>query len=253
MGRRCVRAMRNPTPHVLIVDDDASVREALATALEGAYVVHGAANGQEACAILQRHPIAAMVLDAVLGTEHGLDLVQRFRAISQAPIMILTGYGSEDLAIRALREKVSDYLRKPVNLKELRASLARLMHQDGHPLDPVAQARRHLVEHLERQHTTASLAKEVGLSERHLRRQFREAYGTTPRRYLTVVRMERAADLLRTTRLGVEQIARILGYPNAATFDRIFKRAFGTTPSQWRAVSEQREQGGGAGRDSRAG
>jgi two-component system response regulator YesN len=245
--------MRNPTPHVLIVDDDASVREALATALEGAYVVHAAANGKEACAILRTHPIAAIVLDAVLGTEHGLDLVHRFRAISQAPIMILTGYGSEDLAIRALREKVSDYLRKPVNLKELRASLVRLMHQDGHPPDPVVQARRHLVEHIDRQHTTASLAKEVGLSERHLRRRFREMYGKSPRRYLTEVRMKRAGELLRKTQLGVEQIARSLGYPSIATFDRIFKRAFGTTPSQWRAVSEQREHGGAAGRDSRAG
>lgn len=237
--------MRDPVPHILIVDDDASVREALAAALKGAYVVHEATNGQEACVILRGHPVAVIVLDAVLGPEHGLDLIERFRRLSRAAILILTGYGSEDLAVRALRARVSDYLRKPVNLTELRASLARLIHQDGQSPDPVAHARRHLAEHLERQHTTGSLAKEVGLSERHLRRQFLEAYGTTPRRYLASVRMQRAADLLRRTRLGIEQIAQAVGYPNVATFERVFKHAFGAPPSQLRNHHGQRGPGGG--------
>jgi len=45
--------------------------------------------------------------------------------------------------------------------------------------------------------------------------------------------MRRAADLLRTTRLGVEQIAQAVGYERMTTFDRIFKRAFLLTPSAY--------------------
>ncbi len=116
-----VGAMRASAPHILIIDDEPAIREALATALKGAYVVHGAATGSEACALLRRHPVAAIVLDAVLGDEHGLDLVARFRAISPAPILVLTGYGSEDLAIQALRAKASEYLKKPVGEREFRA------------------------------------------------------------------------------------------------------------------------------------
>lgn len=221
-------------PHILVVDDDPSIREGLATALKGTYVVHDAATGAEACALLRRHPIAAIVLDALLGAEHGLDLIERFRAISPAPIVMLTGYGSEALAIRALRAKVNDYLSKPFKLPELRIALARLVLHDS-ALDPVARACRLLDEHPERQHTTESLAKEVGLSERHLHRRFTEAYGKTPRRYLTEVRLEGAADLLRTTPHGIEQIAVRVGYPNIAWFDKIFKRAYGITPSEFRA------------------
>jgi two-component system, OmpR family, response regulator TctD len=85
-----------------------------------------AATGDGACALLKRHPMAAIVLDAILGEEHGLDLVQRFGALSAAPILLLTGHGSEDLATRALRARVSDYLKKPVSLAELRGALARV-------------------------------------------------------------------------------------------------------------------------------
>lgn len=84
--------MRDPLPHVLVVDDDASIREALGAALGHTYAVHAAATGDEACAVLRRHPVAAIILDVVLGREQGLDLVARFRARSPAPILVLTGH-----------------------------------------------------------------------------------------------------------------------------------------------------------------
>ena len=229
--------------HVLVVDDDLGIRESLTAALAGVYVVHATGTGEGACSLLKRHPVAAIVLDEVLGEEHGLDLIQKLRALSSAPILILTGHGSEELAARALRARVSDYLKKPVSLTEIRGALARLIRQ-GEPLeDAAARARRTLTESLDRGHTTESLAREIGLSERHLRRQFTEVYGQTPRRYLTEVRMRRAADLLRTTRLGVEQIAQAVGYARMTTFDRIFKRAFRLSPSAYRQGAESRGTG----------
>ena len=67
--------MNGREAHVLIVDDEPSVREALELALRDRYVVHGAATGAEAFPILQACPIVGIILDAVLGDEHGLDLV----------------------------------------------------------------------------------------------------------------------------------------------------------------------------------
>jgi YesN/AraC family two-component response regulator len=225
-------------PHVLIVDDDPGIREALGAALAGVYAVHAAATGEGACTLLRRYPMAAIVLDAILGEEHGLDLVQKLRALSAAPILLLTGHGSEDLAARALRARVSDYLKKPVSLAEIREALARLTRQGAPPEDAVERARRRLMESLDREHTTESLAKEVGLSERHLRRQFNEVYGKTPRRFLTEVRMQRAAELLRMTRLGVEQIAQAVGYSRITTFDKIFRRALRSTPTEFRGSAQ---------------
>ena len=229
-------------PHILIVDDDPAVREALEAALVGAYVIHTAATGTKACRLLRKHPVAAIVLDAILGREHGLDLVDRFRAIANAPILILTGHGSEELAARALRARVSDYLKKPVGLTDLRGALAKVLRRAAPLEDSVTRARRTLADSPEREHTAGSLASEVGLSERHLRRQFSKVYGKTPRRYLAELRMQRAADLLLKTRLGIEQIAHSVGYSRMTTFDRIFKRAFRFVPSVFRKRAEIKEQ-----------
>src|SRR5512139_1148780 len=88
--------------HILVVDDDASVREALGAALAPEYIVHAVETGDEACALLSRQPVAAIILDAILGKEHGLDGVPRLRRASHAPILLLTGHSNEDLAIRAV-------------------------------------------------------------------------------------------------------------------------------------------------------
>jgi YesN/AraC family two-component response regulator len=222
-------------PRILIVDDDPLVNEALAAALADRYVVHTATTGAEARALLDRQPVSAIILDVVLGGEQGMSLIEPFRMLTGAPILILTGHSSEDLAIRALRARVNDYLRKPVAVKDIRASLARAIHEYEERPAPVECARQYLARHLDGAHTTASLAREVGLSERHLHRQFLEAYGMTPRRYLIRLRLERAAELLRTTPLGVEKIARQVGCPSLVTFVRQFRRAFGHAPSEWRA------------------
>jgi len=58
-------------PHLLVADDEAPIREALATALGVDYVVHTVATGEDACSILRAQPIAAIILDAVLEGEDG--------------------------------------------------------------------------------------------------------------------------------------------------------------------------------------
>ena len=220
---------------ILVVDDEASIREALAVALTDRYHVRTAASGAEACACLRAHPVAAIILDEILGEEHGLDLVPRFRRLSPARIMLFTGQGSEDLAARALRVKVDDYLKKPPSLAELNEALARLVPRRKGPADLVAQVQRHLDEHFSKPLDLARLAGEHGVSEVHLRWLFRTVQGKTPSQYLTEIRIRQAASLLRTTPWGVERIALEVGYPNAVWFNKQFRRAYAMTPSAFRA------------------
>src|SRR5512137_1633970 len=109
--------------HILVVDDDASVREALEAALAPEYIVHAVATSGEACALLARQPVAAIILDAILGDEHGLDGVPRLRKASHAPILVLTGHSNEDLAIRAVWANVDGYLKKPIGVQDVRAAI----------------------------------------------------------------------------------------------------------------------------------
>jgi two-component system, response regulator YesN len=222
-------------PHLLVVDDDPAVREALHTALADSYRVHTASTGAEALAYLREQPLAAVILDAVLGEEDGLALIEPFRNLSPAPILILTGHSSESMAIRAVWAKADGYLRKPVDSQLLRLTLARMLGPMTSRLDGLEQARRQLEYHPERAHTTKSLAALAGISERHFRRRFLEAHGKTPRRYLTETRLTRAADLLQKTALGIEQIAQIAGFPTLAAMDKLFKKAYRMSPTAFRA------------------
>jgi YesN/AraC family two-component response regulator len=222
--------------HVLVVDDDIAVCDALLAALADRYVVHTAVCGAEALAVLRAHPIALVLLDVFLQHEHGLELVEPFRRVSPARILILTGQGSEAVAARACWEGVAGYLPKPVTLPTLRAAVERLVPPTGPPYDLAARARRCLDTYPAKPFDPVDFAHQLGVSEVHLRRCFREVYHLTPHQYLTRARLRNAATLLRTTHLGVEQIALTVGFPTVAWFNKCFRRAFGMPPQEYRAV-----------------
>lgn len=216
--------------HILVVDDDASVREALEAALAPEYIVHAVATSGEACALLARRPVAAIILDAILGDEHGLDGVPRLRKASHAPILVLTGHSNEDLAIRAVWANVDGYLKKPISVQDVRAAIEGVLSPGEDASDLAARVRRALDAYPPRPLGAAELASRFGMTEGHLRRVFRAAYGRTPRKYLAELRVRRAEELLRTAERGIKQVALQVGFTNLAVFRRVFKRVIGRTP-----------------------
>ena len=80
----------------------------------------------------------------------------------------------------------------------------------------------------------ADLARQVGLSEFHFIRVFREVMGTTPGKYIVGARMNHARYLLSATSLPVGEIAAMVGYASESMFSAAFRRTAGVTPSQYR-------------------
>ena len=64
--------------------------------------------------------------------------------------------------------------------------------------------------------------------------RFNELIGRPPIRYLTEWRLNLASGLLRTTDMGVREVASRVGYSSEEAFSRAFKRAFGRSPAHWR-------------------
>ena len=79
-----------------------------------------------------------------------------------------------------------------------------------------------------------AVAAAAGYSRFHFVRSFREAYGRTPRRYLSDRRIERACDLLRSANLAVTEICALVGFASLGTFSARFKRKTGLSPSAYR-------------------
>jgi transcriptional regulator GlxA family with amidase domain len=84
--------------------------------------------------------------------------------------------------------------------------------------------------------TVSELARRVGLSRPAFARRFKESTGESPLRHLVRKRMERAAELVRTTDWGLAQIAGRVGYDSEFAFNRAFKRAHRLAPGTFRKL-----------------
>ena len=121
-----------PVPHVLVVDDEADMRELLCDLIES--------NGLRATAVedgaamrehLARGDYTLLILDLRLRREDGLTLARAVRESSTIPIMILTGKGDETDRILGLELAADDYLMKPFNPRELLARVRALLRRAG--------------------------------------------------------------------------------------------------------------------------
>lgn len=113
-------------PLLLIVDDEKSTRTVLSAALEDDYEVFAAANGKAARAILESEPVDILLTDLRLGGESGMDIIDFAVGLPQPPLCIMmTAYGSADVAAEAKRHGAYYFLTKPLNLDEVELLLRR--------------------------------------------------------------------------------------------------------------------------------
>ena len=105
---------------VLVVDDEAKIRDVVRTYLEhDGYAVFTARNGEEALEAAQRLGPDLVVLDLMLPDLAGEEVARSLREVSEVPIIMLTAKASEDDRVAGLRLGADDYLAKPFSPREL--------------------------------------------------------------------------------------------------------------------------------------
>ncbi|MCX5868228.1 MAG: response regulator [Proteobacteria bacterium] len=111
----------DPSPiRVLIVDDEKPIRDVIVDILkEEGYQVESAADGDEALKILEKYPADLMITDLEMPRVRGIELLKQTRALPSPPITILmTGFGTVETAIEAMKLGAYDYILKPFKLEE---------------------------------------------------------------------------------------------------------------------------------------
>ena len=118
---------------VLVVDDDAAVRQSLSTALgRDGYEVLAADGGSAALAHMTATSVHAIVLDVAMAEPNGLEVCRRLRACGdRTPILMLTARDLIDDRVAGLDAGADDYLVKPFALAELRARLRALLRRNA--------------------------------------------------------------------------------------------------------------------------
>jgi AraC-like DNA-binding protein len=84
----------------------------------------------------------------------------------------------------------------------------------------------------------ADIAAAAALSPHHFHRLFRRALRCTPHRYMSELRLHRAARLLVRTNLPVTEVCLMVGFSSHGSFSSLFRRTYGHSPSAWRAESQ---------------
>jgi two-component system, NtrC family, response regulator AtoC len=111
---------------VLIVDDEKHTRDGLRRLLENDYDVYVAADIAAAIDVLEREQIDVLLTDLRLGNEDGMLLIERALKMSRPPICIMmTAYGSVDVAVEAMKRGAYDFVTKPLNLDKVEMLISR--------------------------------------------------------------------------------------------------------------------------------
>lgn len=117
-------------PHLLVVDDDARLRDLLQRFLTGnGFRVTAAADAAEARTLIKSLTFDALVLDVMLPGETGFELAAGLREHSDVPILMLTARGDAEDRITGLEKGADDYLAKPFEPRELALRLNALLRR----------------------------------------------------------------------------------------------------------------------------
>ncbi len=98
----------------------------------------------------------------------------------------------------------------------------------------ISETVRFMEDHYRERITLCELAKMAFLSERHYARLFQAVYNTSPIEHLIHYRLDKACAMIRTSRLGLSEIASSCGFGDKVSFSRQFRQRFGITPGQFR-------------------
>ncbi len=139
---------------VLIIDDEAAIRESLETLLEfEGYSVESAETGEEGLAKLAERPFDLALLDFALPDRNGLEILADIRARDpQLAVIMITAYGTLDNAVRAMQKGATNFIQKPWDneklLADVRAAVARRRAEEENEQLKRAFKQRYNFEHI---------------------------------------------------------------------------------------------------------
>jgi YesN/AraC family two-component response regulator len=250
---------------ILVVEDDAAILDWYVECLVGLYRVVAVSCGRDAIDRVKRKgDIDLAVIDYQLPDLSGIETMKEIKDCAPSvPVILVTAYGDEDLAVAAFRNGARDYLKKPFSTSELLAKIDfylalriadkrrrknTVFAEDGpadggqtpHAVTPgqyrnIQVAVRFINDNYHQ--TDINLeetARVAGMSPSHFSRMFRKVMGLTYQGYLGSRRIAKAQNLLRNSVLSVTQIAQAIGYSDITGFGRTFKKLSGHTPTAYR-------------------
>jgi two-component system, NtrC family, nitrogen regulation response regulator NtrX len=120
-----------PKPRILVIDDEAAIRESLRMILEYEdYQFSGAGSGQDAIAAVQRERPDLVLLDIKMPGMDGMEVLRKLHALDETlPVVMISGHGTTATAVEAIRSGAIDFLDKPLSSERVIVTLQNALRQ----------------------------------------------------------------------------------------------------------------------------
>lgn len=248
---------------ILIVEDNEEFLQFLADELGQRFQVLTARNGVEGERVVMEEFPDLIVSDLMMPERDGAEFCRRLRnniQTSHIPFILLTARNSDKARVEGYEAGVDSYISKPFSLDVLLARIDQLIAQQNKrqtqfrksleisfdqitttSLDEklMQKALDSVKKNLDNpEYSIGDLSEDVGMSRSQLNRKLQSIVNMTPLQFIRSIRLKRAGQLLRTTKLGVSEIADLTGFNTIKYFNQHFKEEFGMTPTQFREEGE---------------
>lgn len=248
-------AERKDFPLLLIVDDNEDFRIFMRYSLELQYRVRLAVNGKEAWEMMQEELPDLVISDVMMPQMDGNELcrlIKQDKRTAHIPVILLTARQNTEAKLEGLQTGADDYVTKPFNMTILVLRIRKLIELSRYHrvtqgmIDPapseivitsldeklIEKAIKYVEDNMSRTELSVEeLSRELGMSRVHLYKKLLQITGKTPIEFIRVIRLKRAAQLLRESQLHVSEVAFEVGFNNPKYFSRYFKDEFGVLPS----------------------
>jgi YesN/AraC family two-component response regulator len=230
---------------ILLVEDDDVVRDMIKGALERGYNVLEASKCSGAVEHIGKH-IDLALIDYSLPDGDGFEVLKRIREVKpRLPVIFMTAYSTDNLAIKALRSGATDFIKKPLSFVYLMGKLSEILEGKlSEANSESAESREVFImdcvaafidDNYSEDLTRDKLAEKAHMERYKFSRVFNARFGKNVKSYLNSVRVNRAADLLSQSHdLSVADIAVSVGYSGITHFEKVFKEAYGMSPNEYR-------------------
>ncbi|WP_298484513.1 two-component regulator propeller domain-containing protein [uncultured Maribacter sp.] len=249
---------RSKMPILLVVDDNADIRQFITQALSDKFTIYEAENGEQGLEYALKLMPNIILSDVVMPVLDGISLCKTIKEkeeTSHIPVILLTAKSSDESKLKGLESGADDYLTKPFNLELLKVKLdntisrrdtLRKRFNRNIKIQPkeitvtsvdekfLNQAIEIVEKHMmNSDFNVEMLVKEMGLSRSNLYLKFKELTGLSSSEFIRNIRLKRAVQLFEKSDLSVKEIMYMTGFNTASYFSKCFKKQFGVIPSEY--------------------
>ena len=246
-------------PYLLIVDDSTDMLHFLTDNFHDTYTVITAEQGEEALEKLRANPVALIISDWMMPVMDGAELCRRVRAdkrFSHIPFVMLTAKTDDDTKTESMNCGADAYIEKPFAMDYLQACIRNLLDMrrrlfqmfsatpeatvsdmEASPVDSelLQQMTKIIEEHIDSKELSVNyLAEQLNMSRSGLFAKVKAITDVTPNELIQVVRLKRAAQLLREGKYRVNEVSYMVGFSSPSYFSKCFTKQFGKKPGEFK-------------------